>query len=390
MGVPRRTSQKGRRHDLHVQCGRGAERHQFDLLSAAPPGGIRALSLGAERKSGRLLLRTGKLRHLLRHGPHLGRSDLHERHVGRSLPGDPLLERDPLANRRCEALAARIRPSERRSTLPAGFQLLVSGPLLRRRALLRRAQHARLQQAAHARTRHLGIRRPGSRRCGRPAARKRRPGGTPRTLCGADAGDRSPALSRTLGRGRSRRRRGDRLGPLRTGGGLEGRRLRKNLRHDGQRHARRDLLFQIQSGRRQQLHGDVSLPSEPGARRRKRRHLHRLREEQLRQEVGQGRPALSIQSLDTDRQRHAQFADENGHDLPEIPRLQQHGSRQRLPGVPLCRCAALLRRGDLPPRRQARRNGNGGSQPGAPPRLRSETHPSAGLRFQAGRLRHAG
>lgn len=39
---------------------------------------------------------------------------------------------------------------------------------------------------------------------------------------------------------------------------------------------------------------------------------------------------------------------------------------------------------------QARRNGNGGSQPGAPPRLRSETHPSAGLGLPAGRLRHAG
>lgn len=69
------------------------------------------------------------------------------------------------------------------------------------------------------------------------------------------------------------------------------------------------------------------------------------------------------------RQRHAQFADENGHDLPEIPRLQQHGSRQRLSGVPLRRRAALLRRGDLPPRRQTRRNGHGGAQPGAPPRL---------------------
>lgn len=47
----------------------------------------------------------------------------------------------------------------------------------------------------------------------------------------------------------------------------EGRRLRKNLRHDGQRHARGDLLFQIQPGRRQQLHVDVSLPPESGARR---------------------------------------------------------------------------------------------------------------------------
>ena len=42
------------------------------------------------------------------------------------------------------------------------------------------------------------------------------------------------------------------------------------------------------------------------------------------------------------------------------------------------------------PRRQTRRNGHGGAQPGAPPRLRSETHPSAGLGLPAGRLRHAG
>lgn len=42
---------------------------------------------------------------------------------------------------------------------------------------------------AHTRTRYLGICRPRSCRCCRPAARKRRPNGTPRPLCGIDAGD---------------------------------------------------------------------------------------------------------------------------------------------------------------------------------------------------------
>ena len=61
---------------------------------------------------------------------------------------------------------------------------------------------------------------------------------------------------------------------------------------------------------------------EPGARRRKRRHLHRLRrEEQLRQNWDKAdlryQHNLWIQTGNST----LQFADENGHDLPEIPRL---------------------------------------------------------------------